>query len=273
MEALKIELKRKKEELEKHAYDHAADMTITLDKIENAEQEMKSIRNKISDKEKEVEELAVEIEYLHTCEKETACNLQKLKEDKEAMENNSDKRASKLQNEISNIESQIRRMPINIDKDNDKHSESEHESVNNDLLNFLINSVQEKEKELECPVCLDVAQVPIYMCQDFHLICNTCLPKLKKCPQCGKKMPTPAKRHRYAEKHLDEKKQLEIKIDSIVNRANGPEKEIKIAGKGIQELKENPKSVTKKKHLTPLMDIDIDNINQNIFTTTVTSAF
>ena len=121
MEKLKIELKRKKEELEKHAHDHASDMAVTLEKIENSEQETKSIRNEISEKEKEIKELAVKIEHLHNCEKETAHNLQKLVEEKEAMENNSDKQTSKLQNEIINIESQIRSMTVNIDNDNGEH--------------------------------------------------------------------------------------------------------------------------------------------------------
>ena len=33
------------------------------------------------------------------------------------------------------------------------------------MLDFLSNSIKEKEVDLECPVCMETAEVPIYMCQ------------------------------------------------------------------------------------------------------------
>merc|ERR1712228_1087274 len=80
-----------------------------------------------------------------------------------------------------------------------------NEPVNTELLEYLQDSVEGKKKELECPVCLETAQIPIYMCQNSHLVCSDCLPKLKECPECRKKYPTPAMKHRYAEKLVEEK--------------------------------------------------------------------
>ena len=40
------------------------------------------------------------------------------------------------------------------------------------LVDFLIKSIQEKEAKLECPVCLETAEIPIFMCEGpgTHLI-------------------------------------------------------------------------------------------------------
>ena len=35
----------------------------------------------------------------------------------------------------------------------------------NRVIDFLSKSIKEKEADLECPVCMETAEVPIYMCQ------------------------------------------------------------------------------------------------------------
>ena len=85
------------------------------------------------------------------------------------------------------------------------------------LLLLLKNSIKDKETDLECPVCFEVAEVPIYSCHESHVICNSCLPKLTSCPACrqslqGKGKP---KRHRYAEKSAEELKRLREELESI----------------------------------------------------------
>merc|ERR1719319_1881023 len=42
------------------------------------------------------------------------------------------------------------------------------------LLDFITSKIEAKEKELECPVCFEVASSPIYMCDELHLICSEC---------------------------------------------------------------------------------------------------
>jgi len=37
---------------------------------------------------------------------------------------------------------------------------------------------------LECPVCIELPKTPIYQCNNGHLICNSCHPKVKNCPMC-----------------------------------------------------------------------------------------
>ena len=38
------------------------------------------------------------------------------------------------------------------------------------LVEFVMRSINEKEADLECPVCLETAEAPIFMCQEMHLI-------------------------------------------------------------------------------------------------------
>ena len=47
------------------------------------------------------------------------------------------------------------------------------------LLDYIDHKIEVKEKELECPVCLEVASVPIFMCDELHLICSSCCPKVE----------------------------------------------------------------------------------------------
>merc|ERR1719427_319362 len=75
---------------------------------------------------------------------------------------------------------------------------------NKELLEFIDNQIIEKEKELECPVCLEVAFSPIFMCSEQHLICLTCRPKLSNCPECRVGYGEKTRRHRYAEKTAEE---------------------------------------------------------------------
>ena len=43
---------------------------------------------------------------------------------------------------------------------------------------LLQEQIKEMESTLECPVCLEVSQTPIYMCHEQHIICSICWPKV-----------------------------------------------------------------------------------------------
>ena len=45
---------------------------------------------------------------------------------------------------------------------------------NEQLIRFIERQIIEKEAELECPVCLETAAAPIFMCSEQHLICSLC---------------------------------------------------------------------------------------------------
>ena len=50
----------------------------------------------------------------------------------------------------------------------------------------LEEEVKEYFKDLiECPVCFETIDfVPIYQCQNSHVVCKNCYPKLETCPMC-----------------------------------------------------------------------------------------
>ena len=61
------------------------------------------------------------------------------------------------------------------------------------------NELREIARDLECPVCFNVAKPPIYQCEEGHIICHQCKPNLENCPSCNKKYSEPAIRNRLAE--------------------------------------------------------------------------
>jgi len=85
------------------------------------------------------------------------------------------------------------------------------------LLEFITTSIEKAKKDLECPVCLEIATTPIFQCPDSHLICSTCLPKITVCPECRCPYVPPVKRHRYAEKALEELHSLYGKRNDILH--------------------------------------------------------
>jgi len=84
------------------------------------------------------------------------------------------------------------------------------------FLEFLTTTIDKMEKDLECPVCLEVATIPIFQCPDSHLVCSTCLPKIKACPECRVRYIRPVKRHRFAEKALVELQSFYAKRNDIL---------------------------------------------------------
>jgi len=88
---------------------------------------------------------------------------------------------------------------------------------NKELIDFIDHQIDEKEKELECPVCLEVAEAPILMCADQHLICSNCKPGVKNCPECRVFYDGNIRRHRYAEKAAEQLVRLKEKKAKLLS--------------------------------------------------------
>jgi len=71
------------------------------------------------------------------------------------------------------------------------------------LIEFMTKCIKEKEETLRCPVCLETAKAPIFMCQQMHLICSSCRRRLSVCPECRQRY-IGHQRHRYAERDAEE---------------------------------------------------------------------
>ena len=75
-------------------------------------------------------------------------------------------------------------------------------------LDYISKKIEAKERDLECPVCLEVASIPIFKCPDDHLICSVCRPKVSRCPECRACYCGLHWRHRLAEKAVEELEEL-----------------------------------------------------------------
>ena len=72
------------------------------------------------------------------------------------------------------------------------------------------------EERLRCPVCLETAGRPIYTCDEDHLVCGDCTPKMTECPMCREEFTlATSKRFRGAERQAERlvalKKQLQCR--------------------------------------------------------------
>ena len=83
------------------------------------------------------------------------------------------------------------------------------------MVEFLTNSISKKEKDLECPVCFEISTIPIFCCAESHLICSSCQPKLRICPECRMEYRDPPKVHRFAEKAAQEVDELKKELAMI----------------------------------------------------------
>ena len=143
----------------------------------------------------EIETLQGTLLNLQESNSRKAVDLKKKKKEIETFEEETDKEILKIKEEVKFYQTMM----------NESHpSPSGWEA-------FIDDTIKEKEKELECPVCFEIASAPIFMCQDSHLICGKCMPKLSVCPECREEYPRPPKRHRYAEKIVDELQRLRAK--------------------------------------------------------------
>merc|ERR1719468_732901 len=84
--------------------------------------------------------------------------------------------------------------------------------INEPMITFLINAIEKKETQLACPVCLETASAPIFMCQQQHLICSSCQPRVSSCPECREAYQGPPRRHRYAERDAEELRKMKEEL-------------------------------------------------------------
>jgi len=111
-----------------------------------------------------------------------------------------------LEMEIGEIREELTALEKNDSSKLRENTESIDQDPMQKLLDFLTISISERKKDLECPVCLETASVPIYSCQENHLICSSCRPMVKLCPECRMEYGDEKglRRHRYAEKTVRE---------------------------------------------------------------------
>ena len=109
----------------------------------------------------------------------------------------------KSKSEMSRLRREIAALRSHSNEAKSKAKANEAESVGKTPaklslppLDYINQKIEAKEKELECPVCFETSSVPIFMCQEFHLICSCCRAKVAECPECRLSYAGRPRRHR-----------------------------------------------------------------------------
>ena len=116
---------------------------------------------------------------------------------------------AKILDTIQKIGLDLRMIQDNNKKQIDTLKENSEERIDlkAERTQQLAKEIEEKERDLECPVCFDVCTRPVYMCHLSHQICSQCRPKMKVCPQCREAYKKHKLRHKEKETTSD---QLEL---------------------------------------------------------------
>ena len=210
IDKLEKQIKVKEKEYEDHKNsvsdmisEHATKMTILIqeveeneDKISFNEKEISKLDHEIMKQERVLQELKQKQKNLKDDDKTIGEKIEKIKKKRERFEMYVGKEMSKAKNNEVKIseEIQILREKIKNAKTKEVSNMQRNElseepkklvdETSSKYREFLLKSMKKKESQLECPVCLETAVSPIFSCSKQHLICSSCRPKLKQCPEC-----------------------------------------------------------------------------------------
>ena len=137
-------------------------------------------------------------------------------------------------------------------------------NIDSQMVDFLKKAITRKEEDLVCPVCLEIAQVPIFTCPDSHIICSACAPKLKvqECPQCRVDLPTPLKRDRFAEKTAVELEELLLAMRKLTDVDPHQDQEPK---KSLMETVQDPIQVEEMVKVKEGVSAILNNLSPQTF--------
>ena len=105
--------------------------------------------------------------------------LEKLLKKKNKLENFITEEVGKKKETKSRLEKEIEELKVRLkETQSAEKSEAQPESSLSLLVEYINDQIESKERELECPVCLALASPPLFCCEDQHLICAECRPKV-----------------------------------------------------------------------------------------------
>jgi len=183
------------------------EMATLITSIEAAEDEKNEKLKEKCDIEQRISELQTQHGRIVEEVKEKDKAVFKLNKKRKNLEAYIDTSVEETKKKIAALEAEVKNLQVSLPplaaKVEASASDS-HQQPNLQLLEFINMKIEAREQELECPVCLETASIPIFACNDMHLICSNCRPKVSTCPECRESYPSKAKRHRYAEKAAEE---------------------------------------------------------------------
>ena len=222
MEALKAEARRIAAEIEEFSCRTAKEVAGLLTAISDIEDESDKKLKREKNIDVEIEALAREKEAIKLSLTENDKRFRSLSVKKNEMDKMIDIEMMKFRDRDREIKEILSRLSK---PDPPKQANT---PLDSQMIDFLRQAVAKKKEDLLCPVCLETAQIPIFTCPDSHIICSACVPKLKvqECPQCRVDLPTPLKRHRFAEMTAAELEELVQKMRNLTAIDPHPDLEV-----------------------------------------------
>ena len=188
MDALKAEAQKITVEIEEFTSRSAKEMAGLVKEISSIEDANDKMVKRARCIDAEAETLAKEKEEIKLALIENDKRLERLSHKKKEMEEMMDSEMRKLMERDAEVREILSRLssggPL----------KQENTPGDAKIVEFLKQAVEKKEQDLTCPICLETAKPPIFMCPDSHIICSICAPKVRTCPECRVKLPTPLKR-------------------------------------------------------------------------------
>jgi len=119
--------------------------------------------------------------------------------------------------EKTELQNKVVSMEVDLKKIRDERN------PNTKIKELLVKMIDEKEKRLECPVCLEVPMADIYRCREEHMICEKCFNQAKKkfapnrllCGQCRTPYSDPPEKFRSADEKREELFKLRRQLQQL----------------------------------------------------------
>ena len=195
MDALKAEAQKITVEIEEFTSRSAKEMAGLVKEISSIEEANDKMVKRVRCIDAEAETLAKEKEEIKLALIENDKRLETLSNKKKELEEMIDSEMRRLMERDAEVREILSRLssggPL---KQENTPGDVKMTPVDLKMVEFLKQAVEKKEQDLTCPICLETAKPPIFMCPDSHIICSSCAPKVRTCPECRVTLPNPLKR-------------------------------------------------------------------------------
>ena len=151
------------------------EMSLLLAEVDQVEEEKHKMEKKLVEINALMSKLQLSKDQVLEEKEEQQAKLDKLMHRKEKLENFLDEAATEIEETKKGLEKEITEIKVQLGETGSPKSEAQPESL--ELLSEYNSLIESREKELECPVCLEVASPPLFCCEDQHLICSQCRPE------------------------------------------------------------------------------------------------
>ena len=186
IEKLQAQMAKEKSKIEEVTGLKAKDISIVTMSITEAEDKNDSRAKQVARLDLEIKELEGNLARLKS-EKQKITNettrdveqIEKLTKKRLKLEKSIDAEMKRYLESDAKMKKELEHIEAKIDAiESVANSSSDGHSPNSAMVDFIMASIESKEKDLECPVCLETAVAPIFSCPESHVICSTCRPKV-----------------------------------------------------------------------------------------------